>query len=98
MGYADQLHGGVISSLIDSAMTNCLFSQGKTAVTAELTVRYYKPVLIGINAVVRAWVEESYSKLSLVKAALLQDEDVKVKARGKFIEQTALARKRKNIV
>jgi acyl-coenzyme A thioesterase PaaI-like protein len=34
-GYTGLLHGGVISSILDGAMTNCLFSSGKTAVTAK---------------------------------------------------------------
>jgi hypothetical protein len=35
--YPETLHGGVIAALLDSAMTNCLFSKGVIAVTAELT-------------------------------------------------------------
>jgi len=93
MGYEDQLHGGVISSLLDSAMTNCLFSHGKTAVTAELKVRYRKPVLVGVNAVIRAWIHESFSRLCILKAEVLQDDEVKVKATGKFVEQTGLSKK-----
>ncbi|MCK5241238.1 PaaI family thioesterase [bacterium] len=96
-GYENQLQGGVISALLDSAMTNCLFSYEKTAVTAELKIRYRKPVLIGVNAVVRAWIDGSFSKLFIVKAELLQEAEVKVKAIGKFIEKTDLIPKGKNI-
>jgi acyl-coenzyme A thioesterase PaaI-like protein len=34
------LHGGVISSILDGTMTNCLFAHGTVAVTAELRVRF----------------------------------------------------------
>jgi hypothetical protein len=34
-GYPGQLHGGIISTLLDSAMANCLFAQNLQGVTAE---------------------------------------------------------------
>ena len=46
-GFQGCLHGGLIASLLDGAMTNCLFARGLVAMTAELKVRYRKPVLIG---------------------------------------------------
>jgi uncharacterized protein (TIGR00369 family) len=45
-GYDGIMHGGVISALLDSAMTNCLFQKGIEAVTAELRVRFVLPVRI----------------------------------------------------
>lgn len=42
-GYCGILHGGVIASLLDSAMTHCLFQQNIEAVTADLRVRYHQP-------------------------------------------------------
>lgn len=38
--YEGQLHGRVISSLLDAAMTHCLFHHGIEAVTGELYVRF----------------------------------------------------------
>lgn len=46
-GYAGALHGGIISTLLDEVMANHLLSQGYIVVTAELTVRFLKPVPIG---------------------------------------------------
>jgi len=43
-GYAQFLHGGVLASLLDAAMTHCLFHQGVEAVTADLHVRYVHSV------------------------------------------------------
>lgn len=43
-GYQGVLHGGMISTLLDAAMTHCLFHQGIEAVTADLQVRFLKPV------------------------------------------------------
>ncbi|SPX81822.1 PaaI family thioesterase (plasmid) [Morganella morganii] len=46
-GYTGLLHGGMISTLLDAAMTHCLFMQGIKALTAELTVRFIAPVSVG---------------------------------------------------
>lgn len=37
-GYTGLLHGGMTSTLLDAAMTHCLFMQGVQALTAELMV------------------------------------------------------------
>lgn len=58
-GYPRTLHGGVIASLLDGAMTNCLFAHGVVAVTGELTVRYRHPVTTREPVEVRAWVDKS---------------------------------------
>ena len=85
-GYPGLLHGGVISSLLDGAMTNCLFASGQQGVTGELKVRFRHPVVINRKATVRAWVDRSMPPLHLLQAELIQDERVKAKARGKFME------------
>lgn len=86
-GFYNVIHGGVISSLIDGAMTNCVFAQGYVAVTAELKVRFQHPVNTGAPATVRAWVDKSYRPLHLLKAEVVQDHVIKVTAEGKFMER-----------
>ena len=46
-GYSGLLHGGMTSTLLDAAMTHCLFMQGIKALTAELTVRFMAPIRVG---------------------------------------------------
>lgn len=89
-GYDNILHGGVISSLADSAMTNCLFAYGKIAVTAELKVRYKKAVVIGKQVLVRAWLHEPWSKLYRMRAEIWQSHELKVAATGLFIDHPNL--------
>ena len=85
-GYAGIVHGGVIASLLDGAMTNCMFACGIPALTAELTVRYRHPLVVGTSAVVRARVERSIPPLHLLKAEIVQAAQVKATACGKFME------------
>ena len=90
-GYAGMVHGGVIASLLDGAMTNCMFARGIPAVTAELNVRFRHPVVTSHTATVRAWIERSSPPLHVLKAEILQDTQLKATAFGKFLEQPHLA-------
>ncbi len=84
--YPETLHGGVISALLDSAMTNALFSIGVVAVTAELTVRFLAPVLINHGSVVRASVEGSTSgPLYYLRSELEQNRKLMARASAKFL-------------
>jgi len=85
-GYANVLHGGVIASALDGAMTNCLFARGVMAVTADLRVRFRHPVAASVPATVRAWIVEFSGPLHVMKARLIQNGQVKATASGKFVE------------
>jgi uncharacterized protein (TIGR00369 family) len=85
-GYPYTLHGGIIASLLDGAMTNCLFAHGLVAVTAELTIRFLQPVATKRTATVRAWLEDSRLTLHRLAAELRQDGEIMARATGKFAE------------
>jgi acyl-coenzyme A thioesterase PaaI-like protein len=88
-GYGGRLHGGVIAAALDGAMTHCLFTLGRTAVTAELNVRFKHPVATGRPATVRARLERDLAPLYLLQAELVQDGIVKAAASAKFLEEGA---------
>ena len=90
-GYVNMLHGGVISSLLDGAMTSCMFAHGCSAVTAELNVRFRHPVVVSQAATVRAWATRFAPPLYVVKGEVLQNGQVKATATGKFMDQPNLA-------
>ena len=78
------MHGGLVAAVLDDAMTNCLFAHRIVAMTAQLTIRYLRPVRTGRAAFVRAWVVKSSSRLQMVAADLMQDGEVHAKAQAKF--------------
>lgn len=84
-GYADMLHGGVIASLLDGAMTNCLFAHGLIGVTAELTIRFHLPVVTSRSATIRGWIEDSILALSRLGPDLRQDGRIMATATAKFM-------------
>jgi uncharacterized protein (TIGR00369 family) len=86
-GFQGFLHGGMIASLLDGAMTNCLFARGHVAMTAELKVRYRKPVFIGQEMTIRAWITRSQPPLHLLEAELKQGRCIKAIASAKFMER-----------
>lgn len=85
-GYQNQLHGGIISTLFDAAMTHCLFSSGITAVTGELLMRFLHPVTTDLPVSVNARIKASHSPLYIIEAELVQCGRPMAKARGKFME------------
>jgi uncharacterized protein (TIGR00369 family) len=84
--YRGFLHGGVISTVLDAAMTHALFASGVVGVTAELTVRFLAPVKLGRAATVRASVVCSRSHgLHLLQALLEQDGAPRARATARFL-------------
>jgi uncharacterized protein (TIGR00369 family) len=89
-GYPGFLHGGVTSMLLDAAMTNCLFSQGKVAFTARLIVRFLLPIMIDNTAVIRAWLRDSSPPLFVLEAKLAQNGRIMASATAKFIDRDGI--------
>jgi hypothetical protein len=82
--YNGIIHGGVLSALIDSAMTQCLFGHGIVGYTVRLNIKYIKPVNINNNFKIIVNIKESYSLFSELEAYIIQNEECKVKAYSKF--------------
>ena len=45
--YSGIVHGGIIATLLDSAITHCLFVKGIPALTGTLSIRYSLPIRTG---------------------------------------------------
>jgi len=84
--YDGILHGGVIATLLDAAMTNCLFSQGRCGVTGELTVRFRHPAASDEPLRLRAWIQRATPPLFVLRAELWQSREIRATAVGKFME------------
>jgi uncharacterized protein (TIGR00369 family) len=89
-GYPGMVHGGVISSILDGAMSNCMFARGLATVTVEMTTRFRHPVTIGQEAMVSARITRVSHPLYLLEAEIVQDDRVKATAEGKYYDQPKL--------
>lgn len=92
-GYSNMLHGGVIATILDSAMGNCMFQKGMATVTIDMSIRFSSPVFTNSPASVSAKVVRKSHPLYLLEAEIVQDGEVKAKAKGKFYDQPDLASK-----
>jgi acyl-coenzyme A thioesterase PaaI-like protein len=84
-GYPEMLHGGVIASVLDAAMTNCLFARGLAAVTGQMTIRYRRPLRLTEPATARGALLRAQPPLLTLEATLQQAGRVAARATGKFM-------------
>lgn len=90
-GYEGIVHGGVTASLLDAAMTHCLFHAGVHAVTATLDITYHEPVPLGVTLVVRGRLVSSHRALHRLEADVLSEGRVLASARARFMPPRATA-------
>jgi len=86
-GYDGLLHGGVVASLLDAAMTHCLFHRGIQAVTGDLQVRYLKPVPFDAFLDIQASVISSKPPLHYLQAEIVHYGRVMAWAKAKFMQR-----------
>ncbi len=88
-GYDGILHGGVISTLLDSAMAHCLLLQDIKGVTADLRVRFLHSIPCTSNLSIKAWITCAVSTLYELKAEVTVNGKVMAKAKAKFMDREA---------
>jgi len=86
-GYTGILHGGVVASLLDSAMTHCLFHHGVQGVTGDLHIRFVLPVRCDETIDVSAWILSATEPLYRLRAELHGRAGLMAWAEGKFMRR-----------
>ncbi|MFH0779178.1 MAG: PaaI family thioesterase [Candidatus Eisenbacteria bacterium] len=86
-GYEGILHGGVISALLDAAMTHCLFHRGVRALTADLRIRFVEPVPCHAALDLRAWILSATPPLYRLRAELSSEARILAWAEAKFLRR-----------
>ena len=84
-GYSGALHGGMTATLLDAAMTHCLFHQGIEAMTADLQVRYLAPVPCSDLIELEAKLVGQRKFVYELTAELRSGGVVKARAKAKFM-------------
>lgn len=83
-GWNGIVHGGIIASLLDDAMIYACNSLGYLCVTAEINIKYSKPLPVLKNIEINAEVEEIKKKIIFTKSKLLLDGEIIAKATAKM--------------
>ncbi len=82
-GYQDVTHGGLISTVLDEAMTKLAFQLGMDAVTGRLTVRFKRPLMVGEKVIVTGRItKESGRAIEAEASAVREDGTVVAEAEG----------------
>jgi acyl-coenzyme A thioesterase PaaI-like protein len=69
-GFEAIIHGGIISTVLDEAMSKAVAAIGSVALTGELIVRYRSYVEPGHAYRIRGWITERKKRLLKTEAAL----------------------------
>ena len=89
--YPERLHGGITAAILDETMGRAILAAEPDcwAVTAEMTVRYKKPVPLNVTLQVSAQVTENNRRLFRSSGELiLPDGEVAATATGVYMKQS----------
>lgn len=78
-------HGGIISLLLDETMGKTLSAVGIRAPTASLKVDFRRPMMIGREYEVRAWIRTQQGRKQFVNAEVVPAEDQTVIAQAEAL-------------
>jgi acyl-coenzyme A thioesterase PaaI-like protein len=67
------IHGGIITTVLDEAMSKAIIAREREALTAELRVRFRRQVSPGVALRIRGWVVETRKRRILAEAALTSE-------------------------
>ncbi|HHZ16821.1 MAG TPA: PaaI family thioesterase [Peptococcaceae bacterium] len=85
-GYPGVLHGGIVSTLFDEVMSQCLFVLNQPAFTARLEVRFRHNIPVEKPVRFEAWIVRRKGLLVDLEArALLEDGKLAAEAKGRFM-------------
>lgn len=80
------IHGGIISAVLDEAMSKAIISGGDEAFTADLKIRFRKKICIGDVVFVNAWVVSVEKRKILAEASLTSENgDERAHSWGVFL-------------
>jgi len=83
-GWNNLVHGGILATLLDETSAYAAKTLATHVVTAELSVRYHKPVPIDKEIVVEAIVVDQRKKIVTVAAKLMLDGVVHAESDAKL--------------
>lgn len=86
-GYRGIYHGGVISAMLDEVMIKAILARDIFAVTAELTVRYHRPIETGTQLRFVGRVSEQKGRAYYTVGEVVSEDGVRfASATGKYLE------------
>jgi uncharacterized protein (TIGR00369 family) len=85
-GHPGYLHGGIIATLLDEAMSKAVRALGKPAMTRKMEVDYLRPVPSGVPLCIEGRIVRSEGRKHWTEARILSAEGIALaRANGLFI-------------
>jgi len=86
-GYDGMVHGGVIAAITDASMAQCLMGHDIVAYTADLTIKYRKPVKTHQPTVLTTHIETvNVGMLYTMSCEITQNRTLVAEAKARFIK------------
>jgi len=86
-GYRNVLHGGILGAMLDEVMIKAVLAKGIFAVTAEMRVKFKRPVMTGERVKFTGRiVEESRRMIRTIGSAVNDDGHVVATAEATYLE------------
>lgn len=86
-GYKNILHGGIVSSMLDEVMIKSVLAKGIFAVTAEMTIKFKRPVFTGQRISFAGRLTEQRGRIFKAEGTAVNDDGVVVaSATATFLE------------
>lgn len=82
------VHGAALAAAFDIILTAANVLADGAGPTVELTIRYRKPTLIGVESTFESWVTKKTDRRTYSEGRLVQDGVVTVEAVGEFVNLT----------
>ncbi len=93
-GHPGYLHGGIIATLLDEAMSKAVRAQGRPSMTRKMEVEYLRPVPSGAPLRIEGRVVRNEGRKHWADAVIVDAEETALaQAKGLFIEIQPKAKK-----
>lgn len=73
-GWADYLHGGLISTILDEVMVRLVYDLGLRVMTAEMTIRFKQAIKVGTPLIAEAKIVKQNKRLIWTEAILFSPD------------------------
>ena len=84
-GYSGIIHGGIVATLLDSAMTHCLLMKDIPALTGRLSVKYSTPIQTGTVVKLEARIVDQFHEMFILEGKALVDGKRVASAEAKYM-------------
>ena len=83
-GYSGIIHGGIIATLLDSAMTHCLLIKDIFALTGRLSIKYSTPIRTGTVVKLEARIVDQFHEMFILQGKAWVDGKRVASAEAKY--------------